>query len=797
MATQRDGIRLAEIIDHLVEDATAMGISAADALDIIEQVNGGAQVHERDEIRVWYDADRAGAGVAFGNTILAFRVANASTRAIQSVSITIEHPLTQDLVTLPVINTLNKDSSKFTETDLVFERVGRHSVRAGWVEVRWLSGSTAVYRFDDTLRLNADNRDAARAHIQSITQTIQTHGGGVVSAGSPGTGDSTSGPTTSWEPVRLTVSDAAVLRDVRQNAEARRAARAPKPEAPDPIPEAPTDLTAVAQSPTSVLLTWTDNAVDEMGYQVERSADRGAFVLMATLGAESVSYVATGLVAGSRCDFRVRAINKAGASHYSNVASVALPEPVKEAPAPPPQPAAPDPVPEAPTDLTAIAQSPTSVLLTWTDNAVDEMGYQVERSADRGTFVLMATLGAESVSYVATGLVAGSRCAFRVRAINKAGASPYSNVASVALPEPVKEAPAPAPPQQIHVVVNAPPMPSPPAASVTPAPAAIAPLPAPSVATPVSTPGAPPAPPAEVRPADVKPARPVPRFAESLDPKSKGAAPQPSFLIKTAKRLGWTLLSLVVLVVVLGIAGAVMQDQERNDETARLMTLEQQIADSAKAARFASALLLLEQLAPISNAFSNSQDYERYRVEYSEKRASLRNTILELQAKYEADSAAASALALSADSSLSDSGAVGGPADTASDRGPAAFLAEYSAAYRQADTTLLAPFYADRVDYFDRGIVSRSDLLKDKGNYFARWPVVRMETDSTMAAEERLIITEPTPGFFEVEWRVLFTVSRGDETKSGRAVNHLIITTRPGLGQVIVRERSTVTARFN
>jgi hypothetical protein len=383
IATLREGTPLADLLDDLVEEATEMGIGKATAVELIEQVYSEAQAEASAAVRLWYDADRAGAGVAQGNTIVAFRITNASTRAIQSIVITVQHPQSLELVTLPPVTTLNKESTKYTETDLVFERVGRHSIRAGWVEVRRLTGATVVYRFDDVVRLNAENHDAARSHIQSISQTIQTHGGGVVSAGGLDAADTTRAKSAAWEEIRLTISSAEALREARIMAASNKATPAPELEPLDLLPAAPSHLSVIPQSPSTALLTWTDNSTNEQGFQIERSAAGTHFVLMATIGPESASYLATGLPPGSACAFRIRAFNTSGNSPYSNVASTVLPELVKEvhAAAPPPVPqsiqvvvhapsthvvmpaAAPTPKPEqvlAPTTIGAESPAPAS-----------------------------------------------------------------------------------------------------------------------------------------------------------------------------------------------------------------------------------------------------------------------------------------------------------------------------------------------------------------------------------------------------------------------------------------------------
>lgn len=67
--------------------------------------------------------------------------------------------------------------------------------------------------------------------------------------------------------------------------------------------------------------------------------------------------------------------------------------------------------------------------LTWDDNSDDELGFRLERSENGGPFVLLASLGADVVSFVDTPLVSGTAYAYRVLAYNATGDSAYSNVA--------------------------------------------------------------------------------------------------------------------------------------------------------------------------------------------------------------------------------------------------------------------------------------------------------------------------------------------------------------------------------
>ncbi len=74
--------------------------------------------------------------------------------------------------------------------------------------------------------------------------------------------------------------------------------------------------------------------------------------------------------------------------------------------------------------------------LAWTDNATDETNFEVERctGASCSSFSLLATLGADSVSYSDTSVSPANDYCYRVRATNSAGPSGYSNTQCVTTP---------------------------------------------------------------------------------------------------------------------------------------------------------------------------------------------------------------------------------------------------------------------------------------------------------------------------------------------------------------------------
>ena len=180
-------------------------------------------------------------------------------------------------------------------------------------------------------------------------------------------------------------------------------------------PLAPTNLAAGTVTSTAVPLTWNENATDETGYQVERATGTGGFALLASLAANAAGYTDSTVVASTPYSYRVRAVNGAGNSAYSNTVTVTTP----------------GVAPAAPSELSATAASGRQINLQWTDRATNETGFKIESSTNGTAFSQIAVVAANAVSYASTGLFKNRIYYYRVRATNASGDSAYSNTAAV------------------------------------------------------------------------------------------------------------------------------------------------------------------------------------------------------------------------------------------------------------------------------------------------------------------------------------------------------------------------------
>jgi hypothetical protein len=175
---------------------------------------------------------------------------------------------------------------------------------------------------------------------------------------------------------------------------------------PNP-PTAPSAFSATPVSATQITLAWTDNAANETGYYVYGSTGTTKpAVLMATLAANVNSYGSIGLSANTAYYYWVCAFNGGGVSADVTGNSTTLT------------------MPAAPTALSATAAGTTQINLAWTDNATNEIGYNLYRSTSTtkpGTVTV--ALAANTTSYSNTGLTGGTLYYYWLSATNSAGTS--------------------------------------------------------------------------------------------------------------------------------------------------------------------------------------------------------------------------------------------------------------------------------------------------------------------------------------------------------------------------------------
>ncbi|CCH72292.1 Laccase family multicopper oxidase (modular protein) [Nostocoides australiense Ben110] len=165
---------------------------------------------------------------------------------------------------------------------------------------------------------------------------------------------------------------------------------------------APSDLTVTGAADASAALSWTNASTKASSLVVRRSSDGGTtWTTVTTLAATATSYTDTGLTRGSTYLYQVGAVGAYGTSWSASASLIVV---------------------LAPTGVNLTVTSGPVVNVTWVDAAVNETGYQVQRSTDGGITWsdVGGALPANSTSYDDTSVADGGNYAYRVGAISGA-----------------------------------------------------------------------------------------------------------------------------------------------------------------------------------------------------------------------------------------------------------------------------------------------------------------------------------------------------------------------------------------
>ncbi len=188
----------------------------------------------------------------------------------------------------------------------------------------------------------------------------------------------------------------------------------PPPPAGDiTAPTVPLGVTAVTQSATSIIVSWTastDAGAGLAGYRVYRDAGTTP---IATVTTPTTTYTDNGLTAATAYSYTVRAFD---AATPANVSVDSAPANATTNPNPP----ADTTPPTVPQNLTATVQSASSILVSWsasTDAGTGLGGYFVYRNAGANP---IATVAAPATNYTDTGLTVSTLYSYTVRAYDAA-----------------------------------------------------------------------------------------------------------------------------------------------------------------------------------------------------------------------------------------------------------------------------------------------------------------------------------------------------------------------------------------
>jgi hypothetical protein len=193
-------------------------------------------------------------------------------------------------------------------------------------------------------------------------------------------------------------------------------------------PAAPSDLQAEGINDSRIDLIWTDNSDNEDQFQVARKpANTDSWqTLQSNAEAESERFEdrSQGLEPDTLYDYRIRAVNPAGVSHWSNVASARTSSSVTQRPV-------------QPSGLSVTAPNPDQINLQWEDNSDNEDGFEIGRKlGEADDYLVVASsedLTENTVSFVDKPLTSNTAYYYAVRAVNEVGESEWWESGSAVL----------------------------------------------------------------------------------------------------------------------------------------------------------------------------------------------------------------------------------------------------------------------------------------------------------------------------------------------------------------------------
>jgi alpha-tubulin suppressor-like RCC1 family protein len=179
-------------------------------------------------------------------------------------------------------------------------------------------------------------------------------------------------------------------------------------------PNTPDSLEVFRIRSTMINLSWVDNSV-ETGFAIERSYDEtGYFNQIATVGENTALYSDNTVTPGNLYYYRVRAYNDITNSDYSEeesaISSLATPA-----------------------VLTAMAISSTRIDLSWGYDILEtgESGFKIERKHAGGSYLQIATVGPDIITYADISVIPNRYYYYRVKAYAPSTESSYSNETNI------------------------------------------------------------------------------------------------------------------------------------------------------------------------------------------------------------------------------------------------------------------------------------------------------------------------------------------------------------------------------
>ncbi|MEK6796197.1 MAG: Ig-like domain-containing protein, partial [Spirochaetota bacterium] len=177
----------------------------------------------------------------------------------------------------------------------------------------------------------------------------------------------------------------------------------------------PAIATGVAVSTTnsnSLVLSWVDNATNEIVYRILRSTNGTAYSALGYVLSNISAYTDTTAIQNTLYYYKVQGTNKLGDGILSAAGLGSIP------------------TPHAPSSLAITQTNAGALILVWTDNATNELQYLIYRGIGDASYTAIGSVPPNASSYTDTTFTIGPMYTYKVLASNGYGHSAFAGPVS-------------------------------------------------------------------------------------------------------------------------------------------------------------------------------------------------------------------------------------------------------------------------------------------------------------------------------------------------------------------------------